>query len=469
MVQTEDESFAELLVVDTKTLAMREAGELNFFSSPLVTKSGGEEIDPFHGLYLLLKDAPELPLPHGNDWTIADFKSDGPAKLPAVKIPQAREKQPELWVDDAGAKYLAAKMGQHAGGRFPALDAGRRGTHFFELTGEKASRLSELAGGFYRAKSDVFVVALETNKEHTLHPVTLVRANLGKDNIGVTAHSPLTLDKSLVADLLTGARELPVTGRVQGFSVQELSSRAAERHVIGADEHRLPIGTAADPARSPLATRLGQLTGDKPALPAGTFEVRGLVKEKRQEQARAVLLDVKTEGKRLHLSVDGAEPLELTRKADGAYEGMRANLSKPDADGTRELRAELGPLLMGPSPMLHAELDVAALKTPAKGGRFGATDLPAEPVRLWGNVDGRRQKKPAEMTFAVQQEQGDGKVEVAFGGRTYALERQADGSYEADRMRLSAERPDGRRELWADMAPPDLLGTGRVFEAVAFF
>lgn len=114
LLVTEDESWLKLAIVDDKTLAVREAGELNFNNVPLTTKSG-DEVDAFHSYYLLLKGAPELPLAHGDSnstWSIADYKSDdGPSRLPKLEMPKPVQPTPPPpdFVDAAGASTSPAR------------------------------------------------------------------------------------------------------------------------------------------------------------------------------------------------------------------------------------------------------------------------------------------------------------------------------------------------------------------------
>ncbi len=264
LLETGDEPTARLLIVDKQTLAMREAGDIDFFNRPL-TGQDGTELDAFHGYHLLLKGAPELPLPHENkDWNIGAFKSDdGPARLPKLDIPKPRAKQPQLWLDTAGQKYVAGKMKEHAGTKLPALDGGKRGTHFFEVTGEKASKLLDIAGGFYSAKNEVLVAILQTGKPPTLMPLSLNREQIGKPRIENTRYDALTLEPNVLADLLAGAREIPVPGRVEGFQVTELldTRRADAANLIGSPRTPAQVATSTDRRNSALSTRLQAMTG----------------------------------------------------------------------------------------------------------------------------------------------------------------------------------------------------------------
>jgi hypothetical protein len=133
------------------------------------------------------------------------------------------------WLDDEGRAFVAAKMALHAGGKLPALTAGRRGTHFYEVVGAAAKTIADLGGSWYDPKTDVLVVALQTDRARTLTPFLLRRADVaGGGKLGVEWLQELRL-RDVGADALSRARELPVPGRVEGFSVAELVARTKAR------------------------------------------------------------------------------------------------------------------------------------------------------------------------------------------------------------------------------------------------
>lgn len=283
LLVTEDESFIKLAIVDDKTLGVRPAGELNFNNVPLETKSG-DEIDPFHGYYLLLKGAPELPLAHGDSnssWSIDAYKSDdGPKRLPALALPTPVQPSPPPpdFVDAAGAAYLASKIAQHAGGKLPALNAGARGTHVYEVPPADAAAISKALdnGGFSAsdAKGYVFLAILQTGAKPELQGLKVSRSDIGKAQMGAAFLNTKALDGKQIATLLANAKELPVAGRVEGFSPQELAgARPTTAQVIGADKPALPPTStqATDRSASPLATRL-QAAGGTASLGAAALK-----------------------------------------------------------------------------------------------------------------------------------------------------------------------------------------------------
>ncbi len=262
---------------------MRPAGELNFNNVPLETKSG-DEIDPFHGSYLLLKGAPELPLAHGDSnssWSIDAYKSDdGPKRLPALSVPKPVQPSapPPDFVDAAGAAYFAGKITEHAGKRLPALDAGARGTHTYEVPAAAADAISQALGnGRFSArdaKHFVFLAILETGSKPELQGLMVTRADIGAPSLSAAFLNKKSLDGKQIATLLANAKELPVPGRVEGFSPQELAgTRPTTAQVIGADKPALPptSTTTTDRSASPLATRL-QAAGGTASLGAAALK-----------------------------------------------------------------------------------------------------------------------------------------------------------------------------------------------------
>lgn len=249
---TEDEPSLKLLVVNTKTLAVSEAGDYSTYNTPPEAKDGTDlsDVDTAHFYWLLLKDTPKLPLKNGEDsWGIDSYRdSAGPKKLPDLKIDAPRAPAETLWSDDAGTKYLTAKMEKNVGTRFPAMDAGKFGTHFFEVTGPDARRLNDIVGGYYVAKDDVLIAVLDTQgKQPKLNVLSLDRSDIGKPQIDVNGNDTVTLPADLVADLLKNARELPVAGRKEGFKVSQLvdGARTDAAQTVGTDTSSRPSGGGA--------------------------------------------------------------------------------------------------------------------------------------------------------------------------------------------------------------------------------
>lgn len=272
LLVTEDESWVKLAIVNDSTLAARDGGEINFNNVPMTTK-GGDEIDPFHGYYLLLKGAPELPLAHGDSdssWSIDAYKSDdGPARLPKLELPKPVKPTPPPpdFVDAAGADYLAGKIAEHAGGKLPALDGGTRGAHAYEVSPADAGAIAKALGSSFSAadaKHQVFVAILETGEKPQLRGLLLSRADIGKAKISSASIDAKGLDGNQIATLLKNAKELPVVGRVTGFSVSELGAARPTQsvsQVIGSEKPALPsTSTSTDRSNSPLATRLQAAT-----------------------------------------------------------------------------------------------------------------------------------------------------------------------------------------------------------------
>jgi hypothetical protein len=277
LLVTEDESWMRLAIVDDKTLAVRDGGEFNLNNVPLTTKSG-DEIDAFHGYWLLLKGAPELPLAHGDEgsgWSIADYKSDdGPARLPKLELPKpvAPRPPPPDFVEAAAANYLAGKIAQHAGGKLPSLTGGTRGAHAYEVPPADAAAIAKALGSAFSSSSAsdrVFVAILETGDKPQLRGLAFSRADIGKAQIGITSFDATALDGATIAKLLVNAKELPVPGRIEGFSPSELAPRPTTvAQVIGAEKPALPpvTTTTTDRSRSPLATRLQAMTPTVPTV-----------------------------------------------------------------------------------------------------------------------------------------------------------------------------------------------------------
>lgn len=264
---TDDEPSLKLLVVNTKTFAISEAGDYSTYNDMPEAKDGTDlsDVDTAHFYWLLLKDTPKLPLKNGEDsWGIDSYRdATGPKSLPALKIAAPRAPAETLWTDDAGARYLSQKMEKHVGTRFPALDAGKHGTHFFEVTGQDARRLNDIVGGYYVAKDDVLIAVLDTTqKQPKLNVLSLDRTDIGKANIDVNGNDTVTLPVDLTADLLKNARELPVTGRKEGFRIAQLvdGAQADAARTVGGETHRpVSSGTRTEGTVSPTSARLGAM------------------------------------------------------------------------------------------------------------------------------------------------------------------------------------------------------------------
>ncbi len=306
---TEDEPSLKLLVVNTKTFALSEAGDYSTYNDMPEAKDGTDlsDVDTAHFYWLLLKDTPKLPLKNGEDsWGIDSYRdSTGPKSLPSLKMPSPRAPAETLWADDAGKKYLSEKMEKHIGTRFPALDAGKHGTHFFEVTGQDARRLNDIVGGYYVAKDDVLIAVLDTtHKQPKLNVLSLDRTDIGKPSIDVNGNDSVSLPADVVADLLKNARELPVTGRKQGFSVAQLvdSAQSDAARTVGTETHRPSTSTAstgrAAGAVSAVGARASALAAPFTSGTGKSVQLGGVAAKELKLHADVTKLDDKLQNER---------------------------------------------------------------------------------------------------------------------------------------------------------------------------
>lgn len=317
---TEDEPSLKLLVVNTRTFAISEAGEYSTYNDPPEAKAGGPDmtdVDSAHFYWLLLKDTPKLPLKNGeDDWGIDSYRdSAGPKKLPDLKIEKPRAPAASLWTDDAGAAYLAGKMGKHAGARFPALDVGKHGTHFFEVTGPDARRFNDIAGGYYVAKDDVLIAVLDTREKNPkITLLSLDRADIGKAGIDLNWEETVSLPVDLTVDLLKNARELPVTGRREGFQLAQLldGGRRDAARTVGAEEHR-PAAATPGASVSPTASRIGNLVKPFAEGKGKATKLAGLAAKELKLHADVKKLDERIQSERE--SGDGSSVSAFSMKA----------------------------------------------------------------------------------------------------------------------------------------------------------
>jgi hypothetical protein len=331
---TEDEPSLKLLIVNTKTLGITEAGDYSTYNDPPEAKDGTDlsDVDTAHFYWLLLKDTPKLPLKNGEDsWGIDDYRdSTGPKSLPALKITAPRAPAETLWTDDAGTKYLAQKMEKHVGTRFPALDAGKHGTHFFEVTGNDARRLNDIVGGYYVAKDDVLIAVLDTTqKQPKLNVLSLDRTDIGKASIDVNGNDTVSLPADLVAELLKGARELPVTGRREGFRVTQLvdGARSDAARTVGSETHR-PSSTAGSPAVSPTSARIASMAAPFTSGTGKSVTLGGVSAKEMKLHADVTKIDDKLQNERE--SGDGSG-ISAWKMSPADLKGVLANKDKTTA------------------------------------------------------------------------------------------------------------------------------------------
>lgn len=143
----------------------------------------------------------------------------------------------------------------------PALTSGNRGAHAYEVSPADAAVIAKALGGSFTAadaKQQVFIAILETGDKPQLRGLLLSRADIGQPKIGSATINAKALDGKQIATLLQNAKELPVVGRVTGFSVTELAgTRPTVAQVIGSEKPALPTTTTTtDRTHSPLSTRL---------------------------------------------------------------------------------------------------------------------------------------------------------------------------------------------------------------------